>query len=110
MSENILYGEVFLIAQIIALLLFMPAYCYMILVYRYEKKWKFFTIAFGWLLLSTLAAIIREFYAFATFRMLEWIFITIASLLFAYACYHHYTRLSIKFKSGGYGITREERV
>ena len=93
MSETILYGEFFKIAQVAALLLFIPAYYYMLMVYRYEKRWKLFTLAFGFLLLSTLSAIMREFYLFEVFRLIEWTFILIASVLFAYACYYSHTYL-----------------
>lgn len=85
------YGEFIRIAQIIALLLFIPVFNYMIGVYKQEKKWKLFTLAFGFLLLSTIFAIIREFYLFDLFRLLEYLSILIASMVFAYTCHYSHT-------------------
>ncbi len=87
------YGEFFRIAQIIALLLFVPVFNYMIGVYKQNKKWRLFTLAFGFLLLSTIFAIIREFYLFDLFRLLEHLSILIASMVFAYTCYYSHIYL-----------------
>jgi len=88
-----MYGEFFLIAQFIALLLFIPVFSYMVEVYKQEKKWRLFTMAFGFLLLSTTFAIIREFYLFEVFRLSEHCSIFIASVVFAYTCYYSHTYL-----------------
>ena len=83
------------IAQIIALFLFIPVFYYMYTVYKIERKWKLFTIAFGFLLISTIFAILREFYSnlFDVFRGLEWLCILIASIIFAYTCYYSHVYL-----------------
>ena len=88
-----MYEDFFRIAQIIALLLFIPVFHYMILVYKQEKKWKLFTLAFGFLLLSTIFAILRGFFAFDIYRLLEHLSILIASVILTYACYHSYVYL-----------------
>ncbi len=92
-TNQLPYGEVFKIAEIIALLLFIPVYHYMLMVYKEEKKWRLLTLAFTALMISTLAAIIREIYLFNIFRLIEWIWILIASIMFAYACYYGNTQL-----------------
>ena len=89
MAER-LYGELFTIAQFLTLIILLPALYHMLNVYLHEKKWKYYTMAFSFIFFSTLAALLREVYEFNTFRLLEWICITVASILFAYACYKNY--------------------
>lgn len=81
------YGPEFKIAEIIALILITPTLIYMISVCQKDGRWKYMTYAVFTLFLSTIFALLREFYAFDTFRTLEWIFIFISSVLFAYAAY-----------------------
>ncbi len=90
---EVLYEEFFRIAHIIALILFIPVFNYMIVVYKQEKKWELFTVASGFLLLSTIFAIIRGLYLFETFRFLEHCSILVSGIIFAYACYYSHVYL-----------------
>ncbi|OYT55221.1 MAG: hypothetical protein B6U72_00270 [Candidatus Altiarchaeales archaeon ex4484_2] len=85
-------------------MLILPAFYHMLHVYILEhKKWKYFTLGFAFIFFSTLAAILRETYEFSTFRTLEWGCITLASILFAYACYHNYRSFCMEPSRGGEG-------
>ncbi|NYB52060.1 MAG: hypothetical protein HVN35_05845 [Methanobacteriaceae archaeon] len=84
---GVAYGPEFTIAQIIALVLITPTLVYMISVCRKDARWKFITYAVFTFFISTICALLREFYAFDTFRTLEWIFILLTSVIFAYAAY-----------------------
>jgi hypothetical protein len=87
------YADFFRIAQFIALLLFIPIFDYMLGVYKQEKKWRLFTLAFVFWFLSTIFAIVREFYLFDVFRLLEQLSVLMASIVFAYTCYYSNTYL-----------------
>ena len=87
------YGPEFKIAEIIALILITPTLIYMISVWKKDSRWKYMTYAVFTLFLSTTCALLREFYAFDTFRTLEWIFIFTASVLFAYAAYRSHENI-----------------
>ncbi len=80
-------GNEFVIAEIIALFLIIPTFIYMITVSREDKRWRNTTIAVGFLLLSTICALLREFSYFDIFRTLEWLFLFLSSLMFAYGAY-----------------------
>jgi len=90
---EVMYEKFFRIAHIIALFLFIPVFYYMVVVYKQEKKWRLFTLAFGFLLLSTIFAILRGFCAFGLCRLIEHSCILITGIFFAYTCYYSYTYL-----------------
>jgi len=96
----ITHGEEFKIAQIIALILITPTLFYMITVCKVDIRWRNITFAVFFLFLSTILALFREFYYFDTFRTLEWIFILIAAVMFAYAAYS--SNKHIKLMRGEY--------
>jgi len=96
----ITHGEEFKIAQLIALILIIPTFLYMITVCKSDIRWRNITYAVGFLFLSTTFAFLREFYYFDTFRTLEWIFIFIAAILFTYAAYS--SNKNLKLMKGEY--------
>jgi len=94
----ITHGAEFKVAEIITLIILIFTLYYMATVCRQEKRWRTFTYALGFLLLSTIFAAMREFYVFVIFRRLEWVCILISAIVFAYACYSSNKRLDIQVK------------
>ncbi|MEA1925504.1 MAG: hypothetical protein U9M95_06505 [Candidatus Altiarchaeota archaeon] len=100
--DDSLCCQAFHIAEFITLMLILPAFYHMLNVYVHgHKKWKYFTLGFAFIFFSTLAALFRGVYAFSTFRTLEWGCIALASILFAYACYHNYRAVCMTTSRGG---------
>lgn len=94
----ITHGAEFKVAETISLIILIFTFYYMIIICRQEKRWRVFTYALGLLLLSTIFAVMREFYLFVTFRGLEWFFILMAGIAFAYACYLSNKRLDVRVR------------
>ncbi|MDI6639287.1 MAG: hypothetical protein QMC85_05755 [Methanocellales archaeon] len=90
----ITHGAEFKVAEIITLVILIPSFYYMLTVCRQDKRWCIFTYAVGFLLLSTIFAVLREFHSFMIFRRLEWLCILLAGIIFAYACYSSNRRLT----------------
>ncbi len=88
MDGQLVCGEAFRIAQVIALIMLIPVFHCVLTALKQDYRWKLFLFAFSCLVISTSAAIMREYFIFETFRLIEWIWLLLASMLFASACYY----------------------
>ncbi|MCK4491623.1 MAG: hypothetical protein KAU03_03305, partial [Candidatus Altiarchaeales archaeon] len=61
MNEAIPYGEVFRIAQAVALIMLIPTFHCVLTALKHDYRWKLFVFALACLIISTSAAIMREY-------------------------------------------------
>lgn len=81
----VMYGEEFQIAQAISTIITGISLIYMVTAVLKDGRWLKITLAVAALFISTLAGVMREFFLFDTFRMVEWVFIVISGFFFLYA-------------------------
>ena len=89
----VLFGEYFMIAQIIALVTMGFS---LIVIYRICWKsilYRKIVFAYFFFLLSTLCAVLREFFLWDVMRTLEHFSLLISSFVFFYIAYVSYTNL-----------------